>query len=194
MRGETKVEVISFGRVIGGLVLICLSGCVSVAVEGANAAKSKAVISNNLEAAQAGDAEAQFKVGKAYCCSLNEGEAIYDTPTSVRWLCSSAKQGYGPAMIELGKIYSGDLVDGIRLAARAAHAVKGSSTNLPVAWAWFINASKHEQADGEELAGEVLEEMDEAQSADARALYPLGLDVPCGWDEVIQSTAQSEQG
>ena len=68
-------------------------------------------------------------------------------------------------MTELGKIYSGDLVDGVRLAARAAHTVKGSSTNLPVAWAWFINASKYEQEDAEELAGEVLDEMEEDKAA-----------------------------
>src|SRR3546814_6649013 len=80
---------------IAAITLLALGGCVGAVAEGANIAKDKATVSNNIEAARAGDAEAQYKVGDALCCSLNEGEGFYDTPHSVAWLCSAAAQRHG---------------------------------------------------------------------------------------------------
>ena len=164
-----------------------LSGCAGTAIEGARVAGSKVVISQNIDAARAGDAEAQYKVGNAYCCSIHEGTGLYNTPTSVEWLCSAARQDYAPAMLKLGKIYSGDVIDGVRLQRRVLQGVAGTSTNLPVALAWLELADERGESGAADLAEEIREDLSEAEQSSASELYGEGLDAPCQWDEVIGS-------
>lgn len=93
--------------VCAGLLLVALAGCAAPILEGANITRDKVIINNNIDAANAGDAEAQYKVGNALCCSLDDDESgFYDTQKSVAWLCKSAAGGYAPAELKLGKIYS----------------------------------------------------------------------------------------
>ena len=99
-----------------------LAGCVGAAAEVAQTARAKATVNNNIEAAEKGDRVAQYKVGDALCCSATDDQAgIYNTRASVKWLCASAAQGYGPAMYRLGRIYSGHTVKGVRLMRRVAN-------------------------------------------------------------------------
>ncbi|MEO1544380.1 MAG: hypothetical protein AAFR75_10235 [Pseudomonadota bacterium] len=114
----------------------------TVGVEGANITKDKLVYQANIDAAQKGDPIAQYKVGDALCCSINEGAAFYNTQEAVRWLCLSSRQGHGPAMLKVGRILSGDVVDGFRVARRVAHGVVGTTTNLPVAYGWLRAAAR----------------------------------------------------
>ncbi len=169
----------------GGASLLT-AGCASVAVEGAQAAKSEVVISRNIDEAKAGDAEAQYKVGNAYCCSVHEGSGLYNTKTSVDWLCRSAKQDYAPAMVKLGKIYSGDVIDGVRLSRRVAQGLAGSSTNLPVAWAWLQLAADRGEDDAEKRASGVWDDLNEDDQAHARQIYEQDLSAPCAWGDVIE--------
>ncbi len=49
-----------------------------------------------------GDAEAQYHLGKLYCC----GETPeFDNVEALRWWCKSAKGGQRDAMYEVGKLY-----------------------------------------------------------------------------------------
>jgi TPR repeat protein len=165
-----------------------LGGCAAVAIEGGQAAKSEVIISQNIKAAESGDAKAQFSVGEAYCCSLNEGSGLFNTRTSVEWLCKAARQNYAPAMFKLGKIYSGDTIDGIRLARRAAAGVVGTSTNFPVAAAWLRLADMNgERAAGGRLA-DVWKDMSAADRTAAQRLFATGVSNQCLWNEVITSS------
>ncbi len=170
------------------LSVFVISGCAAVAIEGGQAAKSEVVIAQNIKAAENGDPKAQFSVGEAYCCSLNEGSGLFNTRTSVEWLCKAARQNYAPAMFKLGKIYSGDTIDGIRLARRAAAGIAGTSTNFPVAAAWLRMA----EANGERAAGarlaDVWKDMSAADRAAAQRLFENGLGNQCLWNEVISSS------
>ncbi len=168
-----------------GATSIALAGCASVAVEGAHLTKSEVVISKNIEEAEAGVAEAQYKVGNAYCCSVNEGKGLYNTKTSVEWLCRSAKQNYAPAMLKLGKIYSGDVIDGVRVSRRVAQGIAGTSTNLPVAWAWLQMAADQEEDGAAARASKIWEKLDEAERSLAQEIYDKTLDAPCEWTAVI---------
>ncbi len=168
-----------------GLASMLAAGCVAVAVEGAQATKSEVVISRNMEAAEAGEAEAQFKVGEAYCCSVHEGSGLYNTKTSVEWLCRSARQDYAPAMFKLGKIYSGDVIDGVRVSRRVAQGVAGTSENLPVAWAWLQLAADRDEEDAAKRASKVWDKLNEAERAEAQEIYKKGVSAPCDWNEVI---------
>jgi len=167
-----------------------LSGCASAVIEGAQAAKSEVIIAENIGKANAGDPIAQFKVGEAYCCSLNEGSGIYNTKTSVDWLCRSARQGYSPAMFKLGKIYSGDTVDGVRLARRLAAGVTGSSTNLAVASAWFQMAADKGMKEAADRVRDVSKDMNAAQIQTARQVYGMReTQAPCLWSAVIDTAS-----
>lgn len=171
--------------VIAGAAAV-LGGCATAAIETAQAAKSEVIIQANLEEAGAGDAEAQYKVGKAFCCSLHEGSGLYNTERAVHWLCESARQDYTPAMYELGKIYSGDTVDGIRLARRLAAGVAGSSTNLPVAAAWLQFAKDRGDAEAADMLPDLWSDMSEDDLAAARSIVERGMsEAPCRWGDVI---------
>lgn len=158
-------------------------GCVTVGVEGANIAKDKVVYQRNINAAQKGDAASQYEVGKSLCCSINEGAAFYNTPQAVNWLCLSARQGYGPAMLKVGSILSGDVVDGVRLARRVAHGVVGTTTNLPVAYAWLRAAESRSVPDAKDRADTLWTEMTEAERLASRELHSSALPKVCTWEE-----------
>ena len=44
--------------------------------------------------AKAGDAEAQYRLGKAYCCG---DQGFFDTEQAVIWWCKAARQGHSKA-------------------------------------------------------------------------------------------------
>ena len=119
-------------RLLCWLLLPALGGCAGAAMEGANMARDEVVYDKHIEAAQTGDAEAQYRVGEALCCSLGDREGFYDTRESVEWLCRSAEQGYAPASQKLGQIYSGRVVSGVRILRRVAEGVSGRPENLPL--------------------------------------------------------------
>lgn len=173
------------GRMLGCLVLAGLAGCAGAAMEGANMARDEVVYQNNLQAAQAGDAEAQYKVGAALCCSLGDRKAFYDTSAATDWLCRSAEQGYAPAAQKLGQVYSGHVVEGVRVMRRIAERVSDRPQNLPVSYAWLRVAEAHGAPDAAEDAGELWSGLSAAQQSQARDLMAGGGPLPCRWDEVI---------
>ncbi len=153
--------------------------------EGGNIAKDKLTIRNNIVKARRGDPVAQFKVGDAYCCAVNEGNGFYDTRVAVGWLCASASHGYGPAMFKLGKIYSGDVVDGVRLGRRLAQLIAGTSENMSVAYAWLAQAKAHGVAEASNPADKVWKDMSQSERSAARRLVQDGLRATCRWENAI---------
>ena len=178
-----------FARALCCLALPALAGCVSAAVEGANMARDEVVYDDYIAAAEAGDAEAQYRVGEALCCSLGDREGIYDTRQSVEWLCRAAEQGYAPASLKLGRIYSGSVVKGVRLLRRAAEGVSGRPENLALSYAWLNRAAAQGSEDAEADARSLWPDLDEAEKTRAQALTTGGQTLPCRWDEVFPGQA-----
>lgn len=170
------------------LALLGLAGCVGAVAEGANIAKDKATISANYDAARAGNAEAQYKVGDALCCSIHAAEGFYDTPRAVAWLCRAAGQNYGPAANKLGEIYAGDIVSGARVARRIGNKLAGVSTNQTIAYAWFSRASALGVADARKSATELWSKMSTVEQGNAVALVSGAKPLPCEWETVIGRT------
>ncbi|MFC1664955.1 tetratricopeptide repeat protein [Pseudomonadota bacterium] len=52
--------------------------------------------------AAAGDREAQYKLGRSYCCGSGQN---YNTNLAIEWLCRAAIQGHVQAQYELANIY-----------------------------------------------------------------------------------------
>lgn len=131
------------------LAIVSMTGCVATALEGANVAKDERTRSKNMEAAMAGDAAAQYAVGKSYCCSPNnQVHGIYDNNKATEYLCKSARQNYAAAQYMLGDIYSGKTVHGLRLLRRVANAVAGEAIdNKNIAYYWYTQAANQGDKD-----------------------------------------------
>ncbi len=173
-----------------GVSVLVLSGCAAVVGESAHLTKNKVTINNNIDKAERGDQVAQFKVGNAYCCSVDEKDrTFYSTRKAVGWLCASAAQGYAPAMYKIGKIYSGDVTDGIRLARRLAQGIAGNSENHPVAYAWLVQAAVRgeEEEDAKARASKLWAKMPPTEQAETRMLVNAGLQATCRWEDAILS-------
>lgn len=53
--------------------------------------------------ANSGDAQAQYLLGKSYCCGFGGGMS---TPKALDWFCRAALQGHGGAQYELGRYFA----------------------------------------------------------------------------------------
>ena len=139
------------------LTITSLTGCVGVAAEGVRAADNENTRNEFMNAALSGDAQAQYLVGDSYCCTPGDGDdGYYNNQKATEFLCMAAKQGHGAAALKLGKIHSGDRIDGVRLLRRAVNAVAGSDkANLQIAAFWLTVAQKQ----GEEEAREILDSL-----------------------------------
>ncbi len=175
-----------------GLSTVC-TGCVTLGVEGANITKDKLVHQANIEAAQNGDPLSQYKVGDSLCCSINEGAAFYNTQEAVRWLCLSARQGYGPAMLKVGRILSGDVVDGVRVARRIAHRAVGSTTNFTVAYGWLRAAERNGVPEAKDRANALWSKMSDEQRVASNAFQGSALPKACTWEEAGLSKSESTE-
>ena len=176
----------SIRRLLSCLLLAAVGGCAGAAVEGANMTKDEVVYRNHIEAARAGDTEAEFRVGEALCCSVGDSNAFYDTRESVEWLCRAARKGHAPASRKLGRIYAGDVVDGVRLLRRVAEGVAGRQTDTAVAYAWLRIAASRGEAEAAEEATALWSDLDEAEKTRARALLAAGsAPLRCRWNEVF---------
>lgn len=166
--------------------LLLLAGCAGAAVESANVVRDRMIVSNNLAAAEAGDPEAEFRVGDALCCSVDEGgEGFYDTPRAVGWLCRAAAQNHGPAAYKLGAIYAGDVVDGVRVLRRVAQRVAGSSTDYAVAYGWLRRAETLGVADARRASADLWTRLDAEERGRAEAIVLGRTPLPCTWEQVF---------
>lgn len=164
------------------IVFSCMAlvGCAAPAIEVASVARDRIVYQNNIAAAEAGNAEAQYQVGNALCCSATSGQPFYDTEQAKEWLCRSAEQGHAPAMMRLGRIYNGELTDGVRAMRRAINASSGNAESLPLAWAWFSFAADAGATDGSSRASSLLQSMSAQQRADGERIRQGGrASAPC---------------
>lgn len=156
------------------------AACVGAAVGTTTYAVKSASRDELQPAAERGDAEAQFELGKSYCC-MGPG---FDTQTATEWLCRAARQESGKAMLELGRIYVGDVSRTTAPGQKILRAVSAKQAKA-VAHVWLSRAS----AAGNGQAGEWLAKLSTRMTADdiqkARTLDERWPDVPCEYDDVF---------
>lgn len=128
-------------RIISITLALLLTGCVGLAVKGAQTASSQAQIAVNEDAANGGDKVAQYKVGMAHCCSVGPVDPLHDSVKATLWLCRAARQDYAPAQSALGQIYAGHPVVGFDPQQSAKLALAGAPVNRPVARLWLARAA-----------------------------------------------------
>ena len=155
-------------------------GCVAAAINTSTYAVKSAPRDELLPAAESGDAEAQYQLGQSYCC-MGPG---FDTQTATEWLCKSAKQHNAKAMVELGRIYLGDVSRTMAPGQKILRAVSAKEFKA-VAHVWLSRAS----AAGNENAAERLTKLSARMTADdfekARVLDEKWPHVPCEYNDVF---------
>lgn len=86
-------------------ILFTLSGCIDLAILGGTYGVRSSHRQELQVQAEAGDIEAQYKLGKKWCC-FGLG---FDTQIATHWLCQAAKSGHMEAQYQLGRIYNGEI-------------------------------------------------------------------------------------
>ncbi len=183
------------------LIFICLilitipflfGGCYAPVIEGAQQgydATKRVQLKNEIKT---NDLEKQYELGNTYCCKgggpLND-LSIYDNNKATYWYCKAARKGYGPAQLQLAKLYSGHAIRGLHIALRASSAIGNVDTNLSVALMWAKRASlnKHDVdiEDAVELRDEISKKATEQEVAKTEALSSNWQTVACEWKEVF---------
>lgn len=165
-------------------MLVMLNGCAAVAIQGASRAKDQAVIATHESAAEAGDATAQYEVGKAHCCTIAGAVGMLNNQTATHWFCLAAAQDNANAQYELGRIYSGDLVRGMNGPAKVAALLTTQAENKPLALMWFNLAAANGHSEAADKAKDIRDDMTPREIADAmlRAKSPGAQ--PCEWNAV----------
>lgn len=86
-------------------LVVVLEGCAGAAISSSTYAIKSSRRDALIEPATRGDAQAQYQLGKLWCC-MGPG---FDTQTATEWLCRAALQRHPDALFELGRIYAGEL-------------------------------------------------------------------------------------
>ena len=188
-----------FGIVATALLLI--NSCYTPAIEGAqqgyDAAKRKAIKTAD---ASPNDPVAQYKLGNTYCCKgggpLND-LSIYDNNKATYWYCKSARQGYGPAQLQLARLYSGHAIRGIHVVLRASALVGDAETDFSSALMWASlaadNKGEGDADDAAELRKEIVGKATDEERARATILLKHWQTATCEWAKVISSSKNTEK-
>lgn len=145
------------------------SACVGLTLEGARIAGNERIRAKYLSAADQGDAEAQYQVGNSYCCTPGDSDkGYYDNQIATEYLCLAARQGHGPAALKLGKIHSGDRIDGVRILRRVVTAaVNSDQENVQIAAYWLTQAKLNGQKEADNLLQDLpLQDLSQYTSID----------------------------
>lgn len=162
------------------IAALALPGCVAAGIGGTTYAV-KASQRGDLEPkANAGDAEAQYKLGKSHCC-MGPG---FSTQTATEWLCKAAAQDYAPAQYELGRIYAGDLSRTPAPGQKVLRAALAKSDPI-TSYVWFQRAANQGDEKAEDRAARIYEALTEYEAAAAEAQLANWQDMACLYDAVF---------
>jgi TPR repeat protein len=187
---------------LAGLSLaMLLNGCYAPIIEGGqqgyDAVKRQPL---KTDVTESNDPATQYELGNTYCCQgggpLND-LSIYDNNKATHWYCKAARHGYGPAQLQLARLYSGHAIRGLHLALRASALVGTSETDLGVALMWASVAAKN-KGDGDvddavELRDEITQKATDAERDRASLLSKEWRTASCQWAEVFPLSKHSER-
>ena len=162
------------------LISILVSGCVGAAVNSTTYAVKAAPRAELEPLAEAGDAEAQYELGKSYCC-MGPG---FDTQKATKWLCRAARQENREAMLELGRIYLGDVSRTAAPGQKLRRAVSAKEAK-PVAYVWLTRASDNGHEEAEEWLNKLASRMTEEDLTRAELIDDKWPNVPCEYNQVF---------
>ena len=188
-----------FGIVATTLLLInsCYAPLIEGAQQGYDATKRASIKTADASPI---DPVAQYKLGNTYCCKgggpLND-LSIYDNNKATYWYCKSARQGYGPAQLQLARLYSGHAIRGVHVVLRASALIGDAETDFSSALMWANlaadNKGEGDVDDATELRKEIVDKSTDEERARAATLLKRWHTAACEWAEVISPNKSSEK-
>jgi hypothetical protein len=174
------------------LVIGTLPGCFMPVIEAGREGAQFAIRDHYRDKADAGDANAQFRMGKSYCCGTGpdfvNSMTVYDTATAIDWFCKAARQQYAPAQLRIGEIYSGKIIRGLHPVERGLALFGTKQTSMTVAWMWADLAAVNGADKAPKLAASIAEKLDANDLAVAERLLENWDSAPCNWKDVFPDT------
>lgn len=178
-----------FTSIVMLLLAVGLSGCAAPVVEGALQARDSLRRGDLEQAAAQGDAKAQYDLGDTYCCAItgqtDSAVSAYDNEKATYWMCKAAQQNYAPAAYRLARIYSGDVVSGVRILRRSAQMVMTPQKDNAVALMWARRAASQNEAGARALARDISRRASPAELQRANQLASDWQSAPCVWSRVF---------
>ena len=170
-------------------LLLLLGSCAAGVVQGALAVKDMGERHVYQARADEGDPQAEFKLGDAWCCTVTKHggdrrHSIYSNEKATEWLCRAAKQNYGPAQLELARIYAGRPFR-YNVMKQVADRVLGAPTSLTVAFMWADIAQTNKVDGAAQLRTTLVAETPQAAQIEAGQLETKWQRAPCTWEAVI---------
>ena len=163
-----------------------LTGCTGYS-QAAFAAKDMGERRIYQNEAEEGDAEAQYRLGESWCCSIGHPTHIHNNQTATEWLCKSAHQNFAAAQLELSRIYAGRPFQ-YNSMKRLIEKAEGAPTNLPAALMWARLAQSNGDDDAADLIKTITDEMSVDELALADQMSKTWSSQPCTWDRTIGQT------
>ncbi len=152
--------------VITLLFSFMLTGCLSKAVNLARTAPDMAERAQLLRLAEGGDVEAQYTLGKNYCCGLG---TFKDNAESLHWYCMAAKQDQADAFYEIGTLFEN------------TRSIKGSAvpTDPAKAYAFYQLAESRYQKDSAKARQFLEQKLTLEQKNKAAKMVADWPNIPC---------------
>ncbi|OIQ88169.1 hypothetical protein GALL_299410 [mine drainage metagenome] len=174
---------------------LLLEGCYTPIIEGAQQGYDASRRGSlKTEARESDDPVAEYNLGNNYCCKGGgpmDDLTVYDNIKATHWYCKAARSGYGPAQLQLARLYSGHAIRGLHVALRASALVGTAETDLGVALMWARLAANNKSSgdvdDASELQDEITGKATIKERADADALMKKWRTARCQWSEIFPS-------
>jgi hypothetical protein len=178
---------------------LLLDGCYTPVIEGAQQGYDASRRGSLKTEAESDNPIDQYNLGNNYCCQGGgpmDDLTIYDNNKATHWYCESARQGYGPAQLQLARLYSGHAIRGLHVALRASALVGNAETDLGVALMWASLAANNKGEgdidDAIELRNEITGKATSEERAKAAVLRKNWRTTSCQWAEVFPSDKHTE--
>ncbi len=176
-------------------ISLLLAGCYAPIIESAQQGYDVTKRASIKTAdASPNDPVAQYKLGNTYCCKgggpLND-LSIYDNSKATYWYCKSARHGYGPAQLQLARLYSGHAIRGLHVLLRASEFVGNAETDYSSALMWATlaadNKGEGDADDATELRKEIVDKATDEERAKSANLIKNWKTAACKWNDVFPS-------
>lgn len=162
-------------------ISLLLSGCAAAVINTSTLAVKGLPRSELQSKADAGDAVAQYELGKSYCC-MGPG---FDTQTATEWYCKAAHQGNSDAMYELGRVYMGD-VSRTPAPGQKLLLTLSSKTSPAHAYLWLSKAAELGHEDAELRLAKLNRDIAEEVIIQAKNLTTESHGVACEYNDVFK--------
>lgn len=126
-----------------------------------------------MEQARAGDTDAQYKIGRSFCC---DSEEEHNVQRATWWYCDAARKNHKDSQFMVGEIYRSDRT--VTMPPEALQAFPQLNDDV-LAYAWLKIADKNGHPEAKAKWQEVKKNLSGAKLREAESMIPFYPQIPC---------------